>query len=348
MEKKPAAETESAAEAKPAVKTSPERKPAAEVKPTAKPAPAAKSDRPAGKPEPDETTETAAPEAAAEAEGAEERMEVVALTGVAAATVVIDEDADPDADAEGADAGDDVGRAIDIVQLYPRDMNIYGDWGNTLTIVRRLQWMGFVPRVHDVEVGGPAPRRADIVLGGGGQDSGQAKVYRDLLERRAWLQALVEIGTPMLLVCGMYQLFGRSFDTIGGQQLTGIGVLDVHTRGESDRLVGNVIVDSDQFGELIGFENHSGQSFLGEGVQPLGMVRRGHGAGNNGQDGTEGARVANVVGTYLHGPVLPKNPRLADYLIGAALANRYGLMRVPEVDEPYTEQTRAVAVTRPR
>ncbi|MCD7102184.1 type 1 glutamine amidotransferase [Pseudoclavibacter sp. 13-3] len=244
--------------------------------------------------------------------------------------------------------GSDIGRPVDILQLYPDEMNIYGDWGNTLTLVRRLEWMGFVPRVHDLHVGGPLPRRADIVVGGGGQDSGQAKVYRDLLERQQWVQTMVEIGTPMLLVCGMYQLFGRSFDTIGGQQLQGIGVLDVHTKGESERLVGNVVVESEQFGTIIGFENHSGQTFLGDGVQPLGTVRSGHGAGNNGRDGTEGARVANVVGTYLHGSVLPKNPRLADYLIGAALANRYGMMRVPEVDDPFVDQARAVALTRPR
>lgn len=244
--------------------------------------------------------------------------------------------------------GDEVGRPIDIVQLYPRELNIYGDWGNTLTLVRRLEWMGYVPRVHDLEVGGPLPRRADIVIGGGGQDSGQAQVYRDLLQRERWLRGLVDLGTPMLLVCGSYQLFGRSFDTIGGQQLTGIGILDVTTKGESDRLVGNVIVDTEQFGPIVGFENHSGQTFLGEQVEPLGLVRPGHGAGNNGTDRTEGARRANVIGTYLHGSLLPKNPAVADYLIGAALANRYGTLTTPPLDDPYVEQARSVAMSRPR
>ncbi|WP_225733279.1 type 1 glutamine amidotransferase [Pseudoclavibacter sp. CFCC 13796] len=287
----------------------------------------------------------------AEAESAATDVESAEAPKSSSAEVVVHRPVDTsfmDEPVTSVTPGSDIGRPVDILQLYPDEMNIYGDWGNTLTLVRRLEWMGFVPRVHDLHVGGPLPRRADIVIGGGGQDSGQAKVYRDLLDRQQWVQAMVDIGTPMLLVCGMYQLFGRSFDTIGGQQLQGIGVLDVRTKGESQRLVGNVVVESEQFGTIIGFENHSGQTFLGDGVQPLGTVHSGHGAGNNGQDGTEGARVANVVGTYLHGSVLPKNPRLADYLIGAALANRYGMMRVPEVDDPYVEQARAVALTRPR
>ncbi len=208
-------------------------------------------------------------------------------------------------------------RYVHIVQLYPRDMNIYGDHGNVLTIQRQLQWRGFIPVVHRVNPGDPLPKRVDLLLGGGGQDSGQGRVQQDLLTRASQLRDLAEAGVPMLLICGLYQLFGHEFETVTGDIIEGIGLLDVHTIGHEERLIGNTVVRSNGFGELIGFENHSGRTYLGTGVEPLGRVTQG--AGNNGSDGTEGARVHNVIGSYLHGSVLPKNPALTEFLIDTAL-----------------------------
>lgn len=209
-----------------------------------------------------------------------------------------------------------------IVSLYPRDMNIYGDRGNLLALERRATAYGFSPRVIEVNVADAWPDHVDIVVGGGGQDSGQSRVAADLSERAQVLRQLAEAGTPMLMVCGMYQLFGQSFTTHAGETMAGIGVLDVRTVAGPERHIGNTIVMSEEFGELIGYENHSGSTELGTGVQPLGRVTQG--VGNNPSDRTEGARVANVLGTYLHGPLLPKNPAITDFLIRESARRRYG------------------------
>jgi CobQ-like glutamine amidotransferase family enzyme len=134
-----------------------------------------------------------------------------------------------------------------------------------------------------VHPGDPFPERADVVVGGGGQDSGQSKVTDDLGRHAERFRESVEDGTPMLLVCGMYQLFGRAFVTSEGERLPGIGVLDLETTGSSKRIIGNVAVESDEFGTVIGFENHSGRTLLGSGGRPLGHVAKGR--GNNGTDG---------------------------------------------------------------
>lgn len=236
-----------------------------------------------------------------------------------------------------------------IVSLYPREMNIYGDRGNILALTRRARAHGFEPRVVDVNPGDPLPDRVDIVVGGGGQDSGQGKVAADLAAKRDEFHALAEEGAPMLLVCGLYQLFGHRFITHTGEQLEGIGVLDVETRGGDERMIGNIVLDSDEFGEIIGYENHSGNTTLGPGSRPLGRVLQG--AGNNPSDGLEGARTRNVVGSYLHGSLLPKNPRISDFLVAEAAKRRYGSFE-PGAVAPETEETvrraREAAKRRPR
>lgn len=209
-----------------------------------------------------------------------------------------------------------------IVSLYPRDMNIYGDRGNVLALTRRARAHGFAPRVVEVNPGDELPGRVDVVIGGGGQDSGQGRVARDLALRADEMRSLAEAGTPMLMICGLYQLFGHRFVTHTGEELTGIGILDVETRGGAERMIGNVVLDTEEFGEIIGYENHSGHTRLGAGSRPLGRVVQG--AGNNPDDGTEGARTANVIGSYLHGALLPKNPAIGDFLIGEAARRRYG------------------------
>jgi CobQ-like glutamine amidotransferase family enzyme len=236
--------------------------------------------------------------------------------------------------------------AITLLHLYPRDMNIYGDHGNVLALRRRLEWHGYPSRVIEYNQGDPFPDEVDLVVGGGGQDSGQNRVEVDLLRQGIRLIDLALGGTPMLLVCGLYQLFGREFRTASGAVIRGIGLLDLETEATPRRIVGNTVVASDEFGDVVGFENHSGRTFLGPSLHPLGRVDPG--SGNNGSDRGEGARFENVIGTYLHGPVLPKNPRLADHLLRTAAERRFGEFRPGAIDDRLAGTARRVAARRPR
>ena len=210
---------------------------------------------------------------------------------------------------------------ITIIQLYPKDMNLYGDWGNTLVLKKRLEWRGFRVEIIDHNPGDATDfSTGDIFVGGGGQDAGQLAIQDDLLSRGEELKTLANDGVPMLLICGMYQLFGRQFVTNDGSIIRGIGVLPVETTAGEERLIGNITLESGRFGTIVGYENHSGQTFLDDTVQPLGKVVRG--AGNNTTDGTEGVQFNNVIATYLHGSLLPKNPKIADFLIAKALERR--------------------------
>jgi len=239
-----------------------------------------------------------------------------------------------------------VKQTITILQLYPRDMNIYGDHGNLQVLVRRLEWYGYAPKVISYNVGDKLPTKADIVIGGGGQDSGQEKIHADLLKIGPTLKKWADDGTPMLMVCGLYQLFGHSFRTLNNVVLEGIGILDVETFGTNERLIGNIVTTSDAFGEIIGYENHSGQTFLGENAKPFATTIRG--AGNNSKDGHEGALYKNVIGTYLHGSILPKNPAVADFLIKTAVKRKYNSFSHDLIDDMFADLAREVARDRPR
>lgn len=248
-------------------------------------------------------------------------------------------------------------KMIDIVSLYPKDMNIYGDTGNVLAITRRAELYGYEPRIHTINQGDEWPEQVDLVLGGGGQDSGQKKIFDDLFSRADMLRSLAADGLPMLMICGLYQLFGEYFEAVDGTWLAGISVIGAHSVGRDVRLIGNLVEHSDEFGDIIGYENHSGQTILHEGVQPLGHVTE-DGRGNNGMDHTEGARVNNVIGTYLHGSLLPKNPAISDFLIRTAVERRYGEFstanQTPQQQDELNRldqlaaQARAVAASRPR
>ncbi|HEU4830577.1 MAG TPA: glutamine amidotransferase [Candidatus Saccharimonadales bacterium] len=237
-------------------------------------------------------------------------------------------------------------KLITILHLYPRDMNIYGDYGNILTLKRRLEWRGYTTKIIDYNQGDSFPDDIDILVGGGGQDSGQNKIQADLLKIAPRLKKLADDGTPMLVICGLYQLFGTFFETIEGDVIEGIDLFDAKTYGRAERLTGNIIVNSQQFGDIVGYENHSGQTFLGKNAAVLGRVRLG--AGNNVTDVSEGARYKNVIGSYLHGPLLPKNPKIADFLIETAVAKRYGSFKLKDIDDTHVSPARKIAQTRPR
>lgn len=235
---------------------------------------------------------------------------------------------------------------IDLLQLYPRDMNIYGDWGNVLVLRKRLQLRGYDVRLHEYNPGDTFPDQVDLIVGGGGQDSGQNKIQSDLLQLGGRLRELADDGVPMLAICGLYQLFGNFFKTHTGEVIKGISLLDIDTIGGPTRLIGNTVLESEEFGTVIGYENHSGQTFLKGGVQPLGTVTKGE--GNNGQDSTEGARYRNVVASYLHGSLLPKNPAVADYLVRHAALRRHGTFNDVPLEIPFERQAREDAAARPR
>ncbi len=206
---------------------------------------------------------------------------------------------------------------IRIIHLYPKEMNIYGDRGNVVALNARCAWRNIQSKIVFCGLGDKlsiAP--GDIVFIGGGQDRGQSRVAADLETKADVIRQAVESGTPLLAICGGYQLLGHHFRPIEGPELGGIGVFDAKTMGGSERMIGNIVVESKHFGRLVGFENHSGQTILGEKQAELGVVRRG--CGNNGKDQGEGAMTQHAIGTYMHGSFLPKNPAVTDWLIAAA------------------------------
>lgn len=222
--------------------------------------------------------------------------------------------------------------------LYPSVMSQYGDRGNVLTVRKRCEWRGIDVEVDDLEVGDRVdPDRVDLLLVGGGADAHQRAVFEDMLHVKgeAIRQAISE-GAAAFAVCAGYQLWGHYYRTAGGEELPGLGIFDAHTvhraaqtgtrldtitRAGSVRAVGNLVVQWSK-GVLVGFENHGGRTYLHGGSQPLGRILAG--GGNNSEDGSEGCMFKNAIGTYLHGPALPKNSVLADHLIAAALSRRYG------------------------
>ena len=230
-----------------------------------------------------------------------------------------------------------------VLSLYPEQMNIYADRGNIVFFQRRCEWRGIGFSHAGAGPGEPVdPGAHDLIYIGGGQDRDQRVVAADLVAtKREALAAAVEDGAALLAVCGGYQLLGHSYQ-MADETLPGLGLADLETvREPGPRLIGNVAIEVDLGSGpelLAGFENHGGRTYLGPGAEPLGRVLQGH--GNNGSDGHEGVRRANMIGTYLHGPLLPKNAWLADHLIALALERRYGTR--PEL-EPLDDAFEAAA-----
>jgi CobQ-like glutamine amidotransferase family enzyme len=211
--------------------------------------------------------------------------------------------------------------------LYPDYLNIYADRGNIAVLERRTEWRGIDFDYRKIGLGDPVrPGEHDLYYVGGGQDREQALIAPDLAAKGEALRAAVADGAAFLAVCGGHQLLGRFYRDRSGAELPGIGLLPHHTVAGEKRMIGDVLLecalDSGDRRTLAGFENHAGRTFLDDGAEPLGHVVSGF--GNNGRDGLEGCRVAGAIGTYLHGPLLPRNPWLADWLIRRALARRLG------------------------
>lgn len=223
-------------------------------------------------------------------------------------------------------------------------MNLYGDRGNVQTLALRCHWRGIDLLIEEIGIGDSMNLTGfDLAFFGGGQDKEQLKIGQDLLRTKVRnLRAAIEDGLVMMTVCGGFQLFGEYYQPLDGPVLKGVSIFDARTEGERQRAIGNILIQSElKEGVntiLIGFENHSDRTYLGPGCKPLGRVINGF--GNNGRDNTEGARYLNCFGTYLHGPLLPKNPVLADYLIELALERRYGKIELAPLDDLLENETR--------
>jgi lipid II isoglutaminyl synthase (glutamine-hydrolysing) len=219
-----------------------------------------------------------------------------------------------------------------IAHLYPDLMNIYGDRGNVLALSQRARWRGIVVEVRTFTAGQEFDAEwPDFWFFGGGQDQGQDIVGADLAGPNGdLLRRSLANGAAALTICGGYQLLGHEYIPENAPPIPGLGVLDVRTRAGSVRFVGNLVADTPD-GLLVGFENHSGRTYLGSAAKPLGTVVVGN--GNNGEDKTEGAVQSHIVGTYSHGSCLPKNPWLADRLLGWALERRHGPQTLAPLDD---------------
>ena len=253
---------------------------------------------------------------------------------------------------------------LNICHLYPDLMDTYGDMGNIITIRKRCEWRGIKTTITSVSVNESLNTHDfDFYFFGGGQDKAQEIVAKDLHNIAQHLRKSIDKGAVLLSICGGYQLLQNYFKTKDGKKLEGLGIFDAHTVGSHDRMIQNLLIkiNSDlqseiksnysaikQFNNLtmnlVGFENHSGKTYLGKNTKPLGTVIKG--AGNNGEDKTEGAIFKNAFGCYLHGSLLPKNPHFADFLISKALERRYGIVKLKPLDDTIEWQAHKQAILR--
>jgi lipid II isoglutaminyl synthase (glutamine-hydrolysing) len=238
--------------------------------------------------------------------------------------------------------------SLTIGWLYPKLMSTYGDRGNILVFQKRCAWRDIKTTILEIdqETTDKEIQTIDLLFGGGAQDREQEIVMQDLTKKKKAIQALIENNIPSLFVCGAPQLIGKYYEPAEGKRIEGLGIFDMYTKHpgpKQDRLIGNIVaeIEADGFDKaaLIGFENHGGRTYLGENTKPFAKVLKGF--GNNGEDGTEGVVYKNAIGTYLHGPLLPKNPQIADWLINKALEIKYKEhIRLSEIDDSLEEKAR--------
>ena len=226
-------------------------------------------------------------------------------------------------------------KKLKICHLYPETLNLYGDRGNILCMERRLLWRGIGCETETLDIGEHKDLSGyDIFFMGGGQDFEQEVLLDDLRGRNGReIKAAVEDGKTFLCICGGYQILGSHYEMQDGTKCEFLGVIDLYTKGGKKRLIGNYAFRLPEGANqtVVGFENHSGRTYLGSGASPLGHVV--FGCGNNGKDRTEGVHYKNVFGTYSHGPVLPKNPFLCDRILRSALERKYGSCELEPLDD---------------
>lgn len=235
---------------------------------------------------------------------------------------------------------------LNICHLYPDLLNVYGDLGNILVLKYRAEQRGIKVNVFNISLGDPFdPELYDITFFGGGQDYEQSIVSEDLnRNKKQGLTDYIEKGKVFLSICGGYQLLGKYYTTPDGEKLDGLGILDIYTEGGNTRFIGNTVIRNEDFNETyVGFENHSGRTYIGD-LKPLGKVIAGY--GNNGEDGYEGCIYKNCFCTYFHGSLLSKNPDLADRLISTALNNKYEEVTLEPLDDSLELKAKEFIVNR--
>ena len=233
--------------------------------------------------------------------------------------------------------------------LYPDLMNTYGDRGNVICLKKRCEWRNIDLEIIELSCGFNKDNleKLDLLFMGGAQDQQQQIVAVDLFKKKKSLKSVIENGIPGLFICGAYQFFGKYYKEADGSIIKGLGLLDLYTENPGfniKRLIGDIAIDT-KFGKLFGFENHGGRTYLGENISSLGKVLSGF--GNNGKDKTEGAMYKNSICSYLHGPMLPKNPRIADHLIKTALEKKYNKkITLSTLDNLFDENARKTIAKR--
>lgn len=222
---------------------------------------------------------------------------------------------------------------IRIAHLYPDMLNLYGDRGNIIALTERMKARNIDVVTDQITMGKSFNSDDyDILFVGGGQDFEQDVLLDDLKKGKdIEIKRAIENSKVFLAICGGYQMLGKYYKTYNGKMLEYMGALDFYTEGKEERMIGNYAFKTKEGIEVVGFENHSGRTYLGKNVEPLGKMIKGY--GNNGEDGTEGVRYKNTFGTYSHGPVLPKNSQLADLLIAKAVENKYGKADLAPLDD---------------
>lgn len=229
---------------------------------------------------------------------------------------------------------------VRIAHLYPDMLNLYGDRGNIIALTERMKARNIDVTVDAVTMGRSFNADDyDILFIGGGQDFEQDVLLDDLKKGKdEQISKAINNGIAMLAICGGYQMLGKYYKTYDGKMLEYIGAIDFYTEGKEERMIGNFAFKTKEGIEVVGFENHSGRTYLGKDTEPLGKMIKGY--GNNGEDGTEGVRFKNTFGTYSHGPVLPKNPQLTDLIISKALENKYGSAQLITLDDTLEAKAR--------
>lgn len=226
-----------------------------------------------------------------------------------------------------------MGMMIRIAHLYPDMLNLYGDRGNIIALTERMKARNIEVITDQITMGKSFNADDyDILFVGGGQDFEQDVLLDDLKKGKDLeIKKAIESGKVFLAICGGYQMLGKYYKTYDGKKLEYMGALDFYTEGKEERMIGNYAFKTKEGIEVVGFENHSGRTYLGKNVEPLGKMIKGY--GNNGEDGTEGVRYKNTFGTYSHGPILPKNSQFADLLISKAVENKYGKTQLTPLDD---------------
>lgn len=232
---------------------------------------------------------------------------------------------------------------IRLLHLYPDRMSIYGDYGNILALTQRMAWRNIAYEYNTYTIGDKLRGDYDIVFIGGGQDKGQQYVAQDLQTCAHYLHDHYRSDKPILAICGGYQLFGQYFITNEGVELPGIHIFDIVTKAGEQRMIGNIVIENERLGKLVGFENHSGETELLGTAKPLGKVLKGY--GNNTSSQTEGVWMKSAIGTYMHGSFLPKNPSVADYLLTQAIRAYKSDYKLSHLDDTLEHQSADIATT---